>query len=295
MPHATAPQSSTPLYVNDGLLSPEGIGFLQPSSPSEPLDDLRRRFERDGYLFLKGLLPRDDVLKAREAYFTLLAPSGVLAADTLPVDGIFDDEKDKLDFPGMYVIPITSKGAGSTDGNGRPRGGLFVDLALQAHAEPWYKDEFCKHPALRSFIAKLTGWGDDTLSLARSLLRNNTPHNKAIGVHYDQIFLRHGEDTSITAWVPMGDVALDGGGLIYLESGHTLGREIETNFFNKAKQTGLTDEEAKNAFNKNMTSGGLLADGPKEFAEERRLKWLVTEYEAGDVVLHTPYTVRSGS
>lgn len=101
MPHATTPRPSTSLYVNDGLLSPEGVGFLQPSSPSEPLDDLRQRFERDGYLFLKGLLPRDDVLKAREAYFTLLAPSGVLAADTLPVDGIFDGEKDKLDFPGM--------------------------------------------------------------------------------------------------------------------------------------------------------------------------------------------------
>lgn len=190
---------------------------------------------------------------------------------------------------------MCSRGAGSTDANGRPRGGIFVDLALQAHAEPWYKDEFCKHPALLSFIAKLTGWGDDTLSLARSLLRNNTPHNKAIGVHYDQIFLRHGEDTSMTAWVPMGDIALDGGGLIYLENGHVLGREIETNFFNKAKQTGLTEEEAKDAFNKNMMSGGLLADGPKEFAEDRGLRWLVTEYEAGDVVLHTPYTVRSES
>lgn len=137
------------------------------------------------------------------------------------------------------------------------------------------------------------GWGDDTLGLARSLLRNNTPHNKAIGVHYDQIFLRHGEDTSITAWVPMGDIALDGGGLIYLENGHTLGREIETGFFNKAKQTGLTDEEAKDAFNKNMMGGGLLAEGPKEYGEEHDRRWLVTEYEAGDVVLHTPYTVSS--
>ncbi|KAI0173003.1 hypothetical protein GGR52DRAFT_547009 [Hypoxylon sp. FL1284] len=272
------------LYVNDGLLDPDRIGYLQPSSPSEPLNDLRRRYERDGYLFLKGLLPRDDVLKAREAYFTLLAPSGVLAPDTLPVDGIFDDKKDKLDFPGI--------GAGSTDANGRPRGGLFVDLALKAHAEPWYKDEFCKHPALRSFIAKMTGWGDNTLGLTRSLLRNNTPHNQAIGVHYDQIFLRHGEDSSIAAWIPMGDVALDGGGLIYLEEGQALGRQLESNFFDRARQTGLTEEEAKDAFNKNMMSGGLLADGPKGFGEERGLRWLVSEYEAGDVVLHTPYTVR---
>ncbi|KAI0839367.1 hypothetical protein F5Y06DRAFT_265242 [Hypoxylon sp. FL0890] len=287
MPHATTPPPSAPLYVNDGLLNLEQVGYLHPSSPSEPLDDLRQRFERDGYLFLKGLLPRDDVLKARAAYFTLLAPSGVLAPGTLPVDGVFDDRKDKLDFPGI--------GAGSTDANGRPRGGLFVDLALQAHAEPWYKDQFCKHPALQSFIANFTGWGENALGLTRSLLRNNTPHNKAIGVHYDQIFLRHGEDTSMTAWVPMGDISLDGGGLIYMEHGHTLGREIEENFYDLAKQTGLTEEEAKDAFNRNMMGGGLLAEGPKGFGETHARRWLVTEYEAGDVVLHTPYTIHAST
>lgn len=38
-------------------------------------------------------------------------------------------------------------------------------------------------------------------------------------VHYDQIFLRYGDPTSVTAWVPMGDIKLNGGGLIYLENG----------------------------------------------------------------------------
>ena len=283
MPHATTAIESTPFYVNDGLLNQEQVGSLRPSLPSEPVEDLRQRYQDDGYLFLKGLLPREDVLKAREAYFSLLAPSGVLAQGTAPVDGIFDSTRDKLDYPGI--------GAGSTDANGRPRGGLFVDLALQAHTEPWYKDEFCQHPALRSFIADFTGWGEDTLSLRRTLLRNNTPGNKAIGVHYDQIFLRHGEDSSVTAWIPIGDVALDGGGLIYLEKGHTLGQELEKGFYDRARETGLTEEEAKNAFNRNMMGGGLLADGAKEFGSSHNRRWLVTNYEAGDVVLHTPYTV----
>ncbi|KAI0101071.1 hypothetical protein F4814DRAFT_432152 [Daldinia grandis] len=287
MPHVTDSPLSIPLYVNDGQLRPDQVGSLRRSSPHEPLDDLRQRYKHDGYLFLKGLLPREDVLKAREAYFALLAPSGVLAPGTLPVEGVFDKGRDKLDFPGMVT--------GSTDGNGRPRGGLFVDLALKAHEEPWYKDEFCKHLTLHSFICKFTGWGDNTLGLARSLLRNNTPQNKAIGVHYDQIFLRHGEDTSMTAWVPMGDIALDGGGLLYLEGGHALGRDMETSFYDLAKDTGLSEEETRNAFNKNMMSGGLLADGPKEFSEAHGRKWLATDYEAGDVVLHTPYTIHAST
>ncbi|KAI1486185.1 hypothetical protein F5X96DRAFT_656250 [Biscogniauxia mediterranea] len=289
MPHATSTPSSspTPLLVNDGLLNTEQVGVLRASYPTEPLDDLRQRYHDDGYLFLKGILPRGDVLEAREEYFKLLAPSGVLAPGTAPVQGVFDSRKDKLDFPGI--------GAGSTDANGRPRGGLFVDLALQAHTESWYKDRFCQHPALISFIARFTGWGDNTFSLRRTLLRNNTPGNRAIGVHYDQIFLRHGEDTSVTAWVPMGDVSLDGGGLIYLEHGHALGREIEKGFYDRAAEAGFSEDEAKNAFNKNMMSGGLLADGPKGFAETHGRRWLVTEFEAGDAVLHTPYTIHAST
>ena len=128
-----------------------------------------------------------------------------------------------------------------------------------------------------------------------TLLRNNTPGNKAIGVHYDQIFLRHGEDTSITAWVPMGDISLQGGGLMYLEKGHTLGSEIEHDFTEKARASGLTDEEARNAFNQNMMSGGLLDDGPDEFGRQHNRRWLLTAYEAGDVVLHNAYAIHAST
>lgn len=80
---------------------------------------------------------------------------------------------------------------------------------------------------LKDFVAQITSWGDDTLSIKRTLLRKNTPGNKAIRVHYDQIFLRHGEDTAVTAWIPMGDVSLTGGGLIYLENGELIIRTEE--------------------------------------------------------------------
>lgn len=227
MPHAISSEQDAPsfrgekLFVNDGLLGADQVGELKQSSPNMPLEDIRQRYDEDGYVFLKGLLPREDVLKAREEYFTMLSPSGVLKPGTAPVDGIFDTEKSAADFPGI--------GAGAAGGNGRPGAETaenFVNLALEAHYADWYKETFCKHPVLRDFIARLTGWGDHTLGIRRSLLRNNTPGNKAIGVHYDQIFLRHGEPTSVTAWIPMGDVSLTGGGLIYLEKGKTFAPSI---------------------------------------------------------------------
>lgn len=99
----------------------------------------------------------------------------------------------------------------------------------------------------------------------------------------------------MTAWVPIGDVELDGGGLIYLEKGHLLGNEQEETFTRKAKETGLTDEEAKSAFNRNMMSTGLLSEGPKEFSERFNRRWLVSEFEAGDVVLHNPFAIHAST
>ncbi|KAF7538667.1 hypothetical protein G7054_g2732 [Neopestalotiopsis clavispora] len=120
-------------------------------------------------------------------------------------------------------------GVGVEAGSGAPATSneeLFTELALKAHTDEWYIGSpdgkvpgLVNHPKLLQFVADFTGWGDKTLAIRRTLLRNNTPGNKAIGVHYDQIFLRHGEPSVLTAWVPVGDIALDGGGLIYLQDG----------------------------------------------------------------------------
>ena len=66
---------------------------------------------------------------------------------------------------------------------------------------------------------------------------------------------------------------------------------MEADFTAKAKGSGLTDEEARCAFNRNMLSTGLLADGAREYSETFDRRWLVTSYEAGDAVLHTPFAV----
>lgn len=213
MPSLTKPLDET-LAVNDGPLTAENAAFLRPSDANLPLEELQARYEEDGYLFIKQVLPRADVLEMRHQYFSHLASTGVLKEGTQPVEGVFNTKKTPEDYPGI--------GAGHVGGNGRPGGdnaAQFVDLAIEAHYKDWYADTFCNHPALLEFIARFTGWGKDTLGFKRTLLRNNIPGTKPIGVHYDQIFLRYGEPTSVTAWVPIGDIKLNGGGLIYLEDG----------------------------------------------------------------------------
>lgn len=292
MPSATT--SLPKLLVNDGPLDPEQVGFLKPSLPTEDLDVLRKKFDEDGYLFLKSLLPRDDVLEARANYFDAMASTGVLEPGTKPVEGIFNKSADPADYPNIGAGAAKNGRLGSTS-----KATEWEDLAVKAHTDEWYVGStdgtvrgFAHHPAVRDFVARFTGWGDATLGLKRTLLRNNCPTNRAIGVHYDQIFLRHGEPTSVTAWVPMGDIRLTGGGLIYLEGGEELGAEIEAEFEEKARKAGMSEEEMKYAFNKNMMGTGFLCDGPADFGRRYGRRWLVTEYEAGDVVLHKPHMVR---
>ena len=74
-------------------------------------------------------------------------------------------------------------------------------------------------------------------------------------------------------------------------TGDSIGIEMEQGFFKKAKEAGLSDEEAKSAFNSNMMATGLLSEFPAEFAREHGRRWLISAYEAGDVVLHKPHMV----
>ncbi|KAH0421293.1 hypothetical protein CcaCcLH18_13520 [Colletotrichum camelliae] len=96
------------LFVNDDLLSPAEVGILEPSFPDEPVEVLRDRYHARGYLLVKGLLPQQDVLAARESYFASLFPSGILKPGTAPREGIFDPEANPSDYPGTALPQVQS-------------------------------------------------------------------------------------------------------------------------------------------------------------------------------------------
>jgi hypothetical protein len=75
----------------------------------------------------------------------------------------------------------------------------------------------------------------------------------ATGVHYDQLFLRHGPPTAITAWIPIGDCPPQGGGLMYLDDSLGLGRDLEEGFTRLSEEKHLTDDERNSAYNSNVS------------------------------------------
>jgi hypothetical protein len=244
---------------------PSRMGWLQPSDPAEPFEALTARFRRDGYLWLKGLLHRDVALEQRRRALTHLNLAGLLEPGTDPLLGI----------------------AARTPGD---RG--EVNRRLMEYVRSAAYESFCMSPPLWQFMDRFVG-GLSYLH-KRKLLRHTLP--KAPGstpAHYDLIYLRGGTDRLVTAWIPVGDIPTEMGGLVYLEHSHALGIQLEAEF--SAKNAALSAEERISAYNKNMTEGGWLSKDLPAMAERFDTRWLVANYEAGDVVLHSPFMIHAAT
>ncbi len=72
----------------------ERLGRLAPSDPAEGAPALRARFDADGYLWLKGFLPRADVLDFRRHFFAQFADTGLIAEGSDAVEGIWSGSRD---------------------------------------------------------------------------------------------------------------------------------------------------------------------------------------------------------
>ena len=219
---------------------------------------------------MKGILPKKPVLDCRRAYFSHMAPSGLLRPGTNPVEGVYSGANTK-----KYLPPGNLRRLFGLKDD--PESDLYAELMVSAHESPFYVD-FCAIPELRQFISRFTGWANPHM-LQRTMLRAFVPESELTPVHFDQMYLRAGPPTSLTAWVPIGDVSLEGGGLMYLEGSTDIGMTTEAEFAQNAGN--LTDEERVSAFNKNMNDGGFLSRDTVAYGRERKRKWLIAEYETG--------------
>jgi phytanoyl-CoA hydroxylase len=177
------------LGSNQGKVQRQHIRWLRQTPKDTPMPEIRQRLQEDGYVLMKGILPREDVLKVRKDYFEGYLPSKITKPGTDPVDGIFNDTEDALQHGGI--------GAGEL-----PPTDLQVKLMIDSHRRPEYLG-FLEHTDLRNFVRGIMGWEKEVL-LQRTMLRHNAPGALSTAVHYDKLFLRGGDAYFLTAWVPIG-------------------------------------------------------------------------------------------
>lgn len=184
-------------YVLDE--SPKRLGSLTPTPDAErdDHDALWSRMRRQGYLWLPGLLPADDILRFREYYFTQMAETGLLCAGSDPAEGRVGEGQ--VDLATLREV-------------------LFGRVVPSAEYEA-----LCAHPVLVSWFTWFLG-EDDVHLHKRKIIRHVSPGAGGIGsatqAHYDLVYLREGTDRVLSAWIPLGDTPVSLGGLAYLEGSH---------------------------------------------------------------------------
>ncbi|MEU9671696.1 phytanoyl-CoA dioxygenase family protein [Streptomyces bobili] len=141
---------------------------------------------------------------------------------------------------------------------------------------PQYED-LCRSPALVAFYEWFLGVGEVHLH-RRKIIRHVGPGESGIGTatqaHYDLVYLREGTDRVLSSWIPLGDCPVERGPLIYLEGSHHR----------------VLAEEAAGRLRRPVAS--MTADLPG-LAEEYGSRWLVTDFAAGDLMVHSPYVIHA--
>jgi hypothetical protein len=157
-----------------------------------------------------------------------------------------------------------------------------VDLAALRHAlfgnvvpGEAYR-AFCSQPAIRDWYAWFLG--GETFLHRRKILRHTRPFENGIGTatqaHYDLVYLREGTDRVLSSWIPLGACPISRGGLIYLEGSHRR----------------VLQEEAEGRLQRPAAS--ITADLPA-LAADHGARWLVADYEAGDMLVHSAHIIHA--
>ncbi|BCX05580.1 MAG: phytanoyl-CoA dioxygenase [Candidatus Roseilinea sp.] len=255
-----------PLTSNGFTLSttPERLGRLEPIDPTRPISELRERYASQGYLWLKGILPRKEVLEFRARFFSAFREANLIAPDSDPVEGIYSGGPVNNDLARKILMEVV-------------RWAEYEAFCLALPIRRFYEAFFDGAPYLHK----------------RKLIRYSVPGDpRATGAHYDLVYLRGGTDNLCTSWIPIGDIPVEQGGLIYLEGSDAWARELEAEY-NRQNQH-LPREQRISAYNQHMTNGWLSKDLPS-LADQLNTRWLIADYEAGDMVVHSPYMVHAAT
>jgi ectoine hydroxylase-related dioxygenase (phytanoyl-CoA dioxygenase family) len=231
------------LHANGKSLdtSPSRLGRLTPTAADTPVKTLRDQYRDHGYLWLKGFLDPQEVTSFRAYVFKHLDDVGLIAPGSEPALGLSSGQAPRKD---------------------------KADRKLMALVRSAAYDAFCVQPRLWTFMDEFL----EGLSYLhkRKIMRYTQPHTATVTpAHYDLIYLRGGTSRVVTAWIPIGDVPVEMGGVFYLEGSHAIGRDMEAEFTRKAVELTL--------------------------AERFNTRWLIADYEAGDIVIHSPFMIHAST
>jgi hypothetical protein len=248
------------LASRGAALDPEHLGLLEDSSADRhDMPTLRKRMHEKGYLLMRGLLNRDEVMESRREMVRRLAEMNCLQPGTDPMDAIANKEH-----PANFHPELAK-------GNQPMRKVLYAGPMMQFWAE--FFGETPMHFDFTWVRTVSPGWG--------------TP------CHADVSYMGRGTHELFTAWTPMGDVDFVQGGLMLIEGSNRNERlrkglehaDVDAYCVNRTGHAG------KDAWARGQ-AGAMKAPAPK-LRQSLGGRWLTGEFSAGDVLFFEVFTIHA--
>jgi hypothetical protein len=231
----------------------EKFGSLR--SSLEIVDDaeaLRDRLRQDGYLYLPGLLDRQEVVAARRVITGRLAEQGFLDPNAPAIDAVAR--------PGAEIMF---------------RPDLAMDNApLQRVLYSGPMMQFYSH-----FFGEAIRHYDFTWLRAAAPGKNSSPH-------CDIVYMGRGTFDVLTAWTPLGDIAIDSGALTILEGSHQKRAALE-DYLRRDVDTYCTNGPTEVGWD------GILDHDVPAIQERLGGRWLSADFRMGDFLTFTMGTVHA--
>lgn len=238
------------------------IGLLKSTyAGSIDCELLQNRMAEDGYLFLRDYLEKYDVLSARRCVLEQLASEGQLDSSA----------------PLMEGVP-------------RPGVELFFQPELaKKNNLPLQHLLYNPQGRLMSFFSSFLGGNIRHFDF--TWLRCISP---GLGTpsHCDIVYMGRGTRKLYTAWVPLGDVDFQLGGLMVLEGSHknlrlqkTYGQRDVDSYCSNKPDLPIQTDSGRN---------GWLSEDANKVRRSLGRRWLTSEYNVGDVVIFCMDMVHGG-
>ena len=150
-------------------------------------DALHARMAEDGYLFMRSLIDRAKVIRARETILQFMHAQNVLEPDKPVLEGVM------------------------------PKGGRGAKMRRIAYHE----DILAVLQATELFDFFAAYFGEPALTFDYKWLRA-VGNEQYTGAHYDFVYMGRGSGNLHTVWIPFGDIPVDHGTLAVCKGSHDL-------------------------------------------------------------------------
>ena len=167
------------------------LGELRDSTAFfDDAEELRRRLDEDGYVLIRGLIPRETVMASRRMLIESMLPHGGFLPGSDPMEGLVE--------PGSPIMPKLGR-AGLT------RHPLFLAVV--------------EHPRVMDLFARLLG--GPVITFHHKWLRATVPGRESYtGAHMDVVYMGRGTERLRTCWIAHGDIPVRLGPIAILPGSH---------------------------------------------------------------------------